>query len=264
MTEKVVMVMRRDPKKRYFLISAMLKEQVGALADMTKILAIRGVNILEGHIYVTSEPHGYVTLFAEATDAKADADFLKQMLKGSSFLESVTVLESRKGMIVDTVNFPLMTDFGQRSILLSAESVRDLFRTAKEGYGNTASEAIYSLGFSQGGVISSKLFVGLEKEKETLQEFLSFYGAVGMGKPIIEKYSAEAETLRVSVEGCFECEGLQSSSPVSTFFLGVLAGSFTTLFGKDVSVKETKCVAMGAKKCEFEIGPSASRVSASP
>jgi predicted hydrocarbon binding protein len=259
MDAKRVMVMRRDPKKKYFLISAMLKEQVGALADITKILAIRGVDILEGHIHVASEPHGYVTLFAEATDKKADADFLKQMLQGSSFLESVTVLESRKGLIVDTVNFPLATDFGERSILFSAESVRDIFRTAKEGHGGNAAEMIFNLGFTQGSGIASKLFVGLDREKDSLQDFLSFYGAVGMGKITLDRYNAETDTLRVSVDGCFECEGLQSASPVSVFFQGVLAGSFASLFGREMVAKETKCVAMGAKKCEFDIGPKGSQ-----
>lgn len=257
MSEKQVMVMRNNPKKRFFLISARLKEQVGALADITRILAIRGVDILEGQIYVNLEGFGVVTLFTEAADPKADADFLKQMLQGSSFLESIVVLESRKGVIIDTINFPLMTDFGERSILLSAESVSESFRKAKSEYGNTAADLIYSLGFSHGKGIGSKLFTGLGKDKEAVEDLLAFYGAVGMGKAALERFRGEDKSFTVSVESCFECEGLQSTAPVSAFLAGVLAGSFTSLFGREVVANETKCIAMGAKKCEFEIGPEA-------
>ena len=263
MDEKHVMVGRYDPKKRYFMISAKLKEQVGALADMTKILAIRGVNILEGQIYVTDEPMGYVTLFAEATDKKTDANFLKQMLAGSSFMETVGVIESRKGMIIDTLNFPLMTDFGERSILLSAGAVREALRATKEGYGKIGADVIYSLGFSQRTGAWSSLLSGRAKDKESLQEFVEFYSAVGMGKVTVEKYNADANTASVSVEGCFECQGLQSSTPMSLFFLGVLAGGLTSFFGMEMSAKETKCTAMGAKRCEFDIAPKTSQISSS-
>jgi len=257
MNEKHVMVMRNNPKKKCFLISAELKEQVGALADITKILAIRGVDILEGQIYVTKEGRGYFTFFAEAADAKTDADFLIQMLRGSSFLESVEAVESRKGIIIDSLNFPLTTDFGERSVLLSAESARETFRKAREQYGRNAADLIYSLGFSNGSGVWAKLFGGLGRDKESLQEFLSYYAAIGMGKATLVRYRAEANTVTVSVEGCFECEGVQSASPVSAFFVGVLAGSFSSLFGIQMVANETRCIATGAKSCEFEIGPEA-------
>jgi len=257
MNEKQVMVMRHDPKKKYFLISTMLKEQVGALADITRILAVRGVDILEGQIYTTMEGHGYVTLFAEARDARIDVNFLKQILRGSTFLEATVVLESHKGMIIDSVNFPLVTDFGERSILLSAEAVRETFRTTREGYGKEAADLIYRLGFSYGSGVWSKLFTGLEKDKGSVEGFLAFYSAVGLGKATLERYRVEASILRVSVEGCFECEGLEASSPASAFFLGVLAGSFGALFGREMVAREIKCVAMGDKRCEFELTPRA-------
>lgn len=257
MNEKQVMVMRHNPKKKYFLISARLKEQVGALADITKILAIRGIDILEGQNYVTEGGLACVTLFTETANAKTDANFLEQMLKGSTFLDSVEVLESHRGMIIDSLNFPLVTDYGERSILFSAESARETFQAAKGQYGRNATDLIYSLGYSHGKSVWSKLFAGLEKDKESVQESLAFFSAVGMGRVTLVRYKADANLLTVAVDGCFECEGLQAESPVSAFFVGVLAGSFTALFGRGMVANETKCIAMGAKKCEFEIGPEA-------
>ena len=52
MSEKYVMVLRHEPGRRYFLISVKAEERVGALADLSRLLAVRGFDVLEGHVFV--------------------------------------------------------------------------------------------------------------------------------------------------------------------------------------------------------------------
>ena len=253
MNEKHVMVSRYDSGKRYFLISARLRQEVGALSDFTKILAVRGIDVLEGHIYVSREPEGYVTFFAEAKDKRIDSRFINQLLKGSSYLEGLTVVESRRGLIVDSVNFPLMTGAGRRSVLLSADSVREVFHEAVRKYGDPAREMIYWIGFSYGKDTWQTSFGGIGFDKQDLQEYLEVYSAIGMGRPFLEKLKGEVPVARVAVEHCFECEGRRGDRPESIFMSGVLAGSFTVAFGRDMVARESQCVAMGSKRCIFEV-----------
>jgi predicted hydrocarbon binding protein/predicted amino acid-binding ACT domain protein len=253
--EKHFMVMRYGPKKKYFLISAKLKEQVGALADFTKILAIRGVDVLDGRIHVSEVPEGYFTLFVEASNPRVDAGFLKQMLNNSSFIESLTVTESRSGMIVDSVDFPLVSGDGRRSIVLTADSARDLFSRAIDVWGKNAEDMVYQLGVDYGADAWSGRIGGLVSDGESLQEYLRLYAAIGMGMVFVERFKQDVPSIEVSVERLFECEGVESPSPRSVFFRGVLAGIASLLFGREMVAREVACVATGAKRCRFEISP---------
>jgi predicted hydrocarbon binding protein len=253
--EKHIMVVRYGPKKRYFLISAKLSEHVGALADFTKILAIRGVNILEGSIHVSDAPEGHVTLFVEGSDPRTDAGFLEQMLSGSSFLESVEVFEGRNGMIVDSASFPLVSDVAGRSILLTTDSLRNLFSHVTEKWGKDAEELIYQLGVDYGSGLWSGTASAPVSDKESLQQYLHVYGAIGMGRVTVEKFRDAVPSVDLSVEGLFECEGPRSPAPRSVFFRGILAGTASSVFGREMAAREVACVAAGAKKCQFEVRP---------
>ena len=253
--EKHFMVMRHGLKKKYFLISAKLKEQVGALADLTKILAIRGIDVLEGRIHVSGAREGYVTLFLEAANPRVDVDFLKQMLSNSSFVESLTVTESRNGMIVDSVDFPLVTGDSRRSIVVTADSAQDFFSRAIDRWGKNAEDMVYQLGVDYGADAWSGTTVGSVSDGESLQEYLQLYAAIGMGMVFVEKFRQGVPSIEVSVERLFECEGIESSSPRSVFFRGVLAGTASLLFGREMVAREVACAAAGAKRCRFEISP---------
>lgn len=258
MSDKHVMVLRYNPKKKYFLISLKLKEQVGALADVSRVLAIRGFDILEGHIFVNPEElHGYMTFFAEASNPKVDSRFIKQLLEGSSFLESATVIESRRGLIIDSVNFPLRSSLGDRAILLRSEPFRQMLSWVMERYGKEGEEMVYQSGYAYGSVSWTELFGGLEMDKQALEEYLQVLSAIGIGRPRIERFEAEVPSIHIVVESSFECEGVTSSTPRAIFLSGFLAGALGALFGKELFCAETKCVANGAKVCEFEIGPKA-------
>jgi predicted hydrocarbon binding protein len=249
------MVMRYSPKKRYFLLSAKLRERVGALADFTRILAIREVNLLEGRVHVSDASEGYVAFFVEATNPRVDADFLEQMLKGSSFLETLTVVEGKDGMIVDSASFPMVSGLGKRSILLDADSARDLIYRLTEKLGTGAGDIVYQLGVEYGSNAWSGAVGGLVRGEESLQLYLQLFEAVGMGKVRLEEFREGDPSMVVSVERLFECNGLSSSSPRSFFFRGALAGIAGSLFGREMSAREVACVASGAKRCRFEVSP---------
>lgn len=247
------MVLRHVPKKKFFIISAKLTEHVGVLADLSKLLAVRGLTILEGHIHVPNPSFGYLTLLTEATDSGTDADLIRQMLKGSMFLQSLTVIESKGGMIIDSVNFPLIGAQDKRSVLMSAESVRDLFDLAKAKWGKDAEDLVYRLGVGYGTGVWTEISSALGRDKESLQEYLEFYSAIGMARATVERFKSNVPSAEISVERLFECEGITSKDPKSIFFRGVLSGSISSFFGKEMVAKETTCISTGSKKCRFEV-----------
>ena len=257
MNEKHLMVLRYSPKKKYFLISMKLAEQVGVLADLSKLLAVRGMTILEGHIHVANPSYGYVTLLAEASDPATDADLLRQVLKGSMFLQSLTVIESKGGLIIDSVNFPLIGAMDKRAVLMPAETMKDLFNLAEVKWGNEAEDLVYRLGVEYGNGIWTEISGALKKDKESLQEFLEFYSAIGMARATVERFKLNVPSVQVSVEKLFECEGVAAKTPRSIFFRGVLSGSGSSFFGREMVAKETDCIATGDKKCKFEVVPVA-------
>ena len=252
MNDKHVMVMRYDPKAKFVLVSAKVKEQVGALADLTKILAIRGIDILEGHIYVSDAPEGYVTLFAASADSRMDANFVKQILQGSTYLESLTVIGGSRGAIIDSVNFPLIGGLNQRSILVTAATARDLMSRAKEKWGKEADEIIYEMGAEWGEAGWSGMISALGGDRESLQEYLQLFSAVGIGRAFVERFKPTGPSAVVSVQRLFECEGVRSDKPGSSFFRGIIAGCTSSLFGKKMTAMETSCLAMGDKECRFK------------
>lgn len=254
MNDRYVTVLRYDPSKRYFLISAKLKEQVGALADLTRILAVRGFNILEGYFFVPKgQPTGTMTLIAEASRQKVDKDFVQQLLEGSSFIDSVEVVESKKGLIINSVNFPVRWEAEGRVLLLQTDALKQMFTAMRDKLGKEADGFLYKLGSDYARKIWKDLFSGLPVDQESIQYQLELYSALGFGKPEITRYKQQVPSAKISVSGSFECEDGHSSVPMSHFLRGALGGSFEVFLGRGLTTTESQCVAMGAKNCEFEI-----------
>ena len=64
--DKEVMVFHYDPKKKVFLVSLHLENEPGALGNLADLLAVRGMNILEGFFGgMSSEPKATVSFFVE-------------------------------------------------------------------------------------------------------------------------------------------------------------------------------------------------------
>jgi predicted hydrocarbon binding protein len=111
-------------------------------------------------------------------------------------------------------------------------------------------------GFSIGAEIFDQ-YMKIAKSR-TVEDLVEVARAINMtlGWGVIEDVSVDSEKGRAKLRIChsFECElSTDQRKPKSHFYRGAIAGVFARFFGKDVEVKETKCIAMGDPYCEFEI-----------
>ncbi len=77
----------------------------------------------------------------------------------------------------------------------------------------------------------------------------------GAGWTELIGYEEADDKIIIRLERLWECEIQKSivDKPASNFVRGLLAGFFKKLLGKEVVVKETKCIALGDPYCQFEI-----------
>lgn len=257
---KDVMVFRYDPKKKYFLVSLHMENKPGVLGNLANLLGIRGINILEGYFGgIEAGEKGNLGFFAESTNERMDAGWLRDFLKSSVGVTDVEVKSGVEGFLTDSLNFPITWNNGDRAVLMRVEGLRAMLSVinpddpeARKAWAG----AIYSQGRSYGRAAWENLFgVHRPKTKEGLIEMLSIYVATGWGKVELLELDLAHRKARIKLEEGFECAGMSTGTCVGHFMSGHLAGAMSSYFGEEVESTETKCVSKGDDHCEFAISP---------
>ena len=254
--DKDVVIFRYDPAKKYFLISLHLENKPGALGNLANLLAIRDINILEGFFGGMSYgSNANVSFFVESTNKRMDKGWLMDFLKGSVYVSDVEVKEAHEGLLTDSLNFPLTWNNGDRAILMRVDGVRAMLGSIKSAE-SSGDASVYSQGFSYGKAAWDNLFSTYHPgTREGLGEYLGIYSATGWGRPELTELDLAKRKARVKFADSFECSGLSTGAPASSFVRGHLSGCFSAYFGGYVRAVERKCVSKGDPWCEFEISP---------
>jgi predicted hydrocarbon binding protein len=77
--------------------------------------------------------------------------------------------------------------------------------------------------------------------------------AMGLGVPEVTRADGALDHITVRMSENFECIGQKSEVPTSHFMTGFLAGVMSVILEKPMGCGETRCIATGAKYCEFDI-----------
>ena len=252
---KDVMVFRYDPKKKYFIVSMHLENKPGALGNLANLLGIRGINILEGFFGgMTYSEKAVVSFFIESINQQIDEGWIKDFLASSVYVSDVEVRSPVEGFLVDSLNFPMTWNNGDRAILMRVEGLRVMLDAVKSAYADTGEAEIYRMGFSYGRAAWDNLMqIHRPKTKEGLAEMLKIYIATGWGKFELLEFNPSHLRARVKLMDGFESEGLSTGKPECYFIGGHLAGCLSSYFGADVKAQETKCLSRGDSHCEFEV-----------
>jgi hypothetical protein len=254
---KDVMVFRYDPKKRYFLVSLHLENKPGSLGNLSNLLGIRGINILEGFFGgISYGPQGTVSFFVESTNERMDEGWLTDFLKSSVGVSGIEVKKASEGFLGDSLNFPLTWNSGDRAVLMRADDLRAMLNAVKTADPERGGAFVYLQGFNHGQATWQRLFgMHAPKTREGLAEMLSIYAATGWGRADLTDLNPGKASARVKVEESFECASSSGGKRQSNFIRGHLAGAFSVYFGREVKAVETRCVSSGDKQCEFIISP---------
>ena len=254
---KDVIVYRFDPKKKHFLISLHLENKPGALGNLANLLAIRGINILEGFFGGMSYGEkANLSFFLETTNQQMDEGWIKDFLASSVYVSDVEVKAPVEGFLADSLNFPITWNNGDRAVLMRVEGLRVMLDSVKATTPGVGEEAIYLQGFSYGKAAWDNLMaIHRPKTREGLNEALKIYVATGWGKTELLDVNLARNHARIRMEEAFESTGLDTGKVECYFIAGHLAGMMSAYFGTEVKTVETKCRSKGDPDCEFQISP---------
>ena len=255
---KDVFVLQRESGSKLFLVALQLKNGVGAVGDF--IGRLEGANFIIDSAYLSSpDPDGYArcSLLIEAPKAGTAADDVREIIEKSKSVAMLEVKEAHKGLLIDSLNFPVSWNTGDRVIMLRTEFFTTLEAGIRKQFESGADVVLYEMGYHHGEPTWRNLLKSYEvKTLKDLQEVLSIYIANGWGMPEAVSMDLAARTAEVKFSDNFECmlkRGQTGSG--SNFVRGHLKGFFEVVFGSKVEVNETACIAKGDPTCTFSVTP---------
>lgn len=199
------------------------------------------------------------SFFAEFTEASVPPEEIATRLQSQPELIEVKYEVSKDGLLIDGFHFPLRYAHDSAIMMRSGTAAAALARINEIlGYGHLASVILYEMGEAAGKRTYEAVvnIVGKEMLEQNLPYILQLYSAVGWGIFQFQAFHRETKTATIRVFNNFEC-GSHNKAPIATgnFIRGHLAGWLGQMFGNNVQVTETSCIAKGDKFCEFQVEP---------
>lgn len=243
-----------NPRKKTCVGSVTLNNVPGALAQVANTLASRKVNLVSSE---SANSKGSDTsvwgFFAEIEDPSVEVSQLKSLVAGLPNVVGVEISEGIDGIVVDKYHYPLYFNSGEKAMVISRRNLVDMFSRVKKIFGSGAEVIIYEMGAATGEDDAKELARGLGKDilARNMTEMVFLYAAQGWGMPELVDLTLEPLTTILRIHDNFECAYVRSGAPNSQYIRGHLVGLAGGVLGKKVMIRETKCMAMGDKYCEF-------------
>jgi len=157
------------------------------------------------------------------------------------------------GLIIDELFFPLLVG-GKRSLTLRVDSFGAMMKRLYEKFGTGAAVVLYEMGIGLGESKFNSIVNDYKVNKQkAVRVILAERSAKGWCIAKLEKLNNRGAV--VLAQDLFECMPFRNSQdkPISQFFRGYLTGVFKQLYGNNVSVFESECIAKGDKACRFVV-----------
>ena len=173
---------------------------------------------------------------------------------------AITLSEPKQGFLVDAMHFPLTTRGGVPEMTFSIEMLAKMLMNFKKLYGSGAFSMLYEMGKYYGTEIG-KHFKSIAlsarasiSNRELIDDFFNFMKSAGWFIPEVELSEGEKPTAVLKLRECFEDKhGERTSEPYCPFMRGFLTGFFNSVYEKEFTTQETKCISKGDPYCEFQI-----------
>jgi len=214
-------------------------------------------NIVElyGFQYLDSEKSEIVKGFV--TDLSGSSGGLADIVKAIEGTEGVLEVRASdnvlNGLIIDELFFPL-TVGGERSFTLRVDSFGAILKRLYEKFGTGAAVILYEMGLGMGESKFKDVMSKYQADKQaSLRIILAERAAKGWCIAKIEEFNSKGAI--IVARELFECISFKNSQSksASQLFRGYLAGISQQLYGKNVIVAETECIAKGDDVCRFII-----------
>ncbi|MEM2924316.1 MAG: V4R domain-containing protein [Methanocellales archaeon] len=238
-------ISKPDSKLAWFKFQ--LRDEKGAVARCTDVLAKRGADLIFGYFEVMERGRtGKYIAFAEL---KKEAD-LNNLVKNLKSLDVVLDLEyhTAKKVIFQTAEFPL-TLLGSRAFIARSETFVEMMKTIEES-SHRPSELIFLSGLKS-GMNTARHFsekIGLTREN-AIEILIGLLFAAGWGKLYVD-LDLDSLSGYITVKDSFIADAYgAAASPKCNWLSGFLSGFFTVIFKEEIFVKEIKCKAVKGDAC---------------
>lgn len=246
------------PDEDIYEIRVTLKDVPGALAKAASLVAEAGINVKTSIVFTTlpEEKQGFWTAFIDVSKSKMQIDELIKKLNELDVALDVEIIKP-KPAAHDVMHFPVLHG-EERAVVMPISLLRNLFEEIEKILTPSGFAAV----FYNAGKRSGENFANYyrkkfnPKTKEELVELLfSCVKAIGWG--LIKTYSLDLNRIYGTIRSIDNIEGTlrknKGSEPICHWTRGFLAGYLSAATGKEVEVKEVKCMGKGDEFCEFEI-----------
>jgi predicted hydrocarbon binding protein len=230
-----------------------LHNRPGALAYISSLPEKYGLNIVFFETCQITEKEGSFFMVVDFTGRKVSPSKLLEEFRKKDIYVADAHISPDIDDIIYTSRLCIKDLGGMRVILFGLGNMRGIIHDIKKNLGKEAGESLlYHIGYGVGSQIykiyaEPKKIADLEKSGLLLKALLR-----GAGWAEITEYKVEDKKIILKLEKLWECE-IQEDGPASHYMRGILAGYYKTMLGKQVVVREIKCIAAKDDYCHFEI-----------
>jgi len=242
------------PKKNYFLLNLEIRNRLGDLASVSQILSEAKIEILNGSFNrgFGGKP-GTWQIFVEPQNSNTTSEEMKRLLLSCPDVISCQIKESRDGLLVDTLTFPVKLSSGQRAMIMRNDIWNGMLQKTRDTFSSGADVIIYDQGMMAGKMTGRELLYALGKDKaaEHIDQIVSMYQGLGWGKAKLMSFIRSPLSLVIRMFESAECMGQKSSRPTGHFIRGHILGVAEEISGTEGKCTETNCLSLGNPYCEF-------------
>jgi len=226
---------------------------IGVLESITDIFRNAGMSVLDGFHSVHND--GKMWCWVLTVDTSSSTKPVEDVVNEIKGLPHVLKVEHGVKRVGELLFPPFKTSFrfmGDRAFIWRGEFMKDFFRSIRRRWGDVGAVFLYHTGLGVGRKAADE-YMELLKERD-VKKLLEFNGELWVSLGWVKDYEMEVnEDIVVRFWDLFECQGLigLAKTPSGYFTRGVLAGYINKISGKNVVVREVKCIARGDPYCEF-------------
>ena len=247
-------IAKRGSNEKLVFFSFILRNMPGMIAKIAKVFFENNINILYG-VHSVNKNLGYWIFLADVTNIKKPLEHVVGELRNiKGVLEVNYGINNVGNMVINPYSFTIVLSYGiGKASVFPVNVLKKAFKDLKSKWGIAASVFLYHIGYYMGNVLGTMFKNEKFEPENVLKAFLEYLKSLGFfGSYNIKIFSPINRIATVKIYDSIECTNLVSSKPASHFLRGVFGGIFSTIFKKEVTVYETKCVAKGDRYCEFE------------
>ncbi len=231
----------------------------GVLAQIASVLGKHNVNILAINFSSNSEEKGDLFIVADFSKISDDLNVIIDDIQNLGIVLNAEIVEPHPlGLLVDLYHFPIVDDIGNRVLIFTIFNMESFAVRLREKFGDGGLAFLFHEGVLTGlSLVSGYKRWGIGNLKDALIINLLRVHALGRYRGELVKYSLTEQgkpEIVIKAYDMWECETARKHGirkPSCHFERGVMTGIIKGYLGKDVVVRETKCIAVGDPYCEF-------------